>query len=125
MTTLVDANYVLRWFLGDVPAQVKIVEKLLASAPPECLQLRAYTVAEVTYVLRSRGYNHSQIAEVVRGFCEHSAVKPFSSQLIAALDLYAKTTLDFEDCCLVADARQNEKHVATFDKQILKMIEKG
>ena len=122
MTTLVDANYVLRWFLGDVPTQAKAVEKLLASASDESLQLCSYTVAEITYVLRSQGYDHAQIAAVIRGFCEHGAVRPFSAQLLAALDLYAKTTLDFEDCCLITDAKQNAKHVATFDKQILKAL---
>lgn len=122
MTTLVDANYVLRWFLGDVPAQAKIVEGLLARAPNESLQLRSYTIAEVTYALRSQGYDHTQIAAVIEGFCGHSAVSPLGSLRLAALDLYAKTTLDFEDCCLIAEAKQNGKNVATFDKQILKAL---
>lgn len=120
--TLVDANYVLRWFLGDVPAQTKIVEEMLASAPNKSLQLRSYTIAEVTYVLRSQGYDHTQIAAVIEGFCGHSAVRPLVSLQLAAVSLYAKTTLDFEDCCLIADAKQNGKNVATFDRQLLKEL---
>ena len=122
MTTLVDANYVLRWFLGDIPSQAKIVEEFLASAPDESLQLCAYTIAEITYVLRSQGYDRTQISAVIEGFCRHSAVSPLGIRKHAALDLYAKTTLDFEDCCLITDAKQNGKNVATFDKQLLKVL---
>ena len=50
---LLDANHVLRWFLGDVPEQEAEVARLLQDADPETIIIDRVTTAEVTYALRS------------------------------------------------------------------------
>lgn len=117
--TVLDANYILRWFLGDVPEQAAVVERLLAEAPAETLSIDRVTLAELTYVLRGRGYDHRQIYLVIEELSYYPAVMPFSDEDTAALRYYAETTLDFEDCVLVALAEVRQWQIGSFDKKLL------
>lgn len=119
--TLIDANYFLRWLLEDVPEQKRVVDKFLNEAPTQSTWLDRLTLAEITYVLRGHGYNHSQIARAIIEFCRLSAVKPTAEIDAIALELYASTVLDFEDCWLAAYAHNQNAELATFDKKLLKL----
>jgi len=118
---LVDANHVLRWFLGDVAAQAATVEKLLATSADNSLVLDRLSAAEVTYVLRAKGYDHKQVATVLREFCRYPSVVPPDEIDNLAIELFAGSSLDFEDCWLAAKAHFSHAAVATFDKQLLRM----
>ena len=61
---LVDANYILRWFLNDVPAQANIVQDLLDNSDEESIHVDRISMAEVTYVLRSKGYTSKHPAHL-------------------------------------------------------------
>lgn len=118
---IADANYVLRWFLGDIPERASTVERLLTHSADGSIELDRISVAEITYVLRSKGYDHQQVVTVVQEFYRYaSLVSPTQTDSLA-LDLYAATTLDFEDCWLVARAHNTSVQPATFDKQLLKL----
>ena len=62
---LLDANHVLRWFLGDVPEQEAEVARLLQDTDPGTIIIDRATTAEVTYALRSQGYDHAQVYTVL------------------------------------------------------------
>ena len=58
---LLDANYLLRWFLNDVDNQSIVVNALIKESSPESLVVDRVSVAVVTYILTGKGYNHMQI----------------------------------------------------------------
>ncbi len=121
---LVDANHVLRWFLRDIPAQASQVEELLRSSAPNSLELTSVTVAELTYVLRTMTYDHMQIVGVITGLCSLESVRQLSVVDAKALQIFNATTLDYEDCFLIAQALLENGDIATFDKKLLKTLEK-
>lgn len=119
---LVDANYFLRWFLNDVPSQNEVVKKFLTQASTESIVVDRITLAEITYVLRSQGYNHRQIAQAIDEFCRQDLVKPLARQESRTLELFAATKLDFEDCWLAIRAHTAQVQLATFDKELSKTV---
>ena len=121
---LVDANHVLRWFLRDIPAQASQVEELLRSSAPNSLELTSVTVAELTYVLRTMTYDHMQIVGVITGLCSLESVRQLSMVDAKAQQIFNATTLDYEDCFLIAQALLENGDIATFDKKLLKTLEK-
>lgn len=121
---LVDANHVLRWFLRDIPAQASQVEELLRSSAPNSLELTSVTIAELTYVLRTMTYDHMQIVGVITGLCSLESVRQLSMVDAKALQIFNTTTLDYEDCFLIAQALLENGDIATFDKKLLKAFEK-
>lgn len=121
VTTLLDANYFLRWFLNDVPTQNREVNRLLAQSRSQSLVLAPITVAEITYVLRGMGYNHRQIYTAITEFGRQPALRPLEENLSKALDIYNDTMLDFEDCWLAVQSMKG-RGVATFDKNLQKKI---
>lgn len=121
---LLDANYILRWFLGDVPHQEKIVQQLLETASESSLLFDRISAAEVTYVLRSMGYDRKQIAIVIIELHRYPSVTMMSNSLKYAMRIYQETTsLDFEDCWLIAKATTDNYTVASFDKKLLSKIQ--
>ena len=116
---LLDANHVLRWFLGDVPEQATEVARLLQDADPETIVIDRVTTAEVTYVLRSQGYDHAQVRTVLVELLRWPSVRPWAGFEHLALDVYCDTTLDYEDCLLIARALDEHAELATFDKALL------
>ncbi len=122
--TLLDANYVLRWFLDDVESHSAVADKLLKEIKPESLSIDRISIAEVTYVLRSKGYNHMQIALLFDELFAFPSLAEMSTVTSLSLDIFKDTTLDFEDCWLASYAMTNNVEVATFDKKLQKLIQK-
>lgn len=121
--TFVDANYILRWFLNDIPEQSKIASKLIQHAKEGELALDRVTIAEITYVLRAHGYDHQQIFTLFQELYYYPAFSAAADVDWRAIKLFKQTTLDFEDCLLVAHHQIDGAHVATFDKDILKALQ--
>lgn len=120
----VDANYILRWFLNDVPAQANIVQDLLDNSDEESIYVDRLSMAEVTYVLRSKGYTSKQITTVLREFTCYPSVTGLPDDVNMALDIYNASTLDFEDCYVIATCKINGYTPATFDKELLQTATK-
>ena len=118
-STLVDANVMLRYLLNDVEEQAlqakNVIESGLAYTYPEVL-------AEVVYVL-SRIYSlgRGEICTAIRVLLGQMAVYD-RAMLLAALNFYELTSLDFVDCLLVARALTLGEDVATFDKQMRRLL---
>ncbi len=120
--TLLDTNYVLRWFLQDVPEEAAIATRLLAESLPNSLGIDRVNLAEVTYVLRVQGYSREQVAGVFGAIYAFPSLRPASAVDAAAIDLFAGSALDFEDCVLAASAAVDGVQVATFDKALKRQI---
>ena len=122
--TLIDTNYILRWFFDDVHEQTEIAQQLFENAPGNTLRIDRLIIAEVTFVLRSRGYNHPSITTLIRELYLYEAIVSPTAVEDQALHIYASTSLDYEDCYLIADAILSDGAVASFDKQLLKTLQK-
>ena len=121
---VIDANYILRWFLNDIEEQASAVDTLLKTADSESIFIDRVTIAEITYVLRAKNYDHHQIYRVFEEIYYYPSVQSPTSLDGTAQELYRDTTLDFEDCVLIAHQKVNKYSVGTFDKAINKLIEK-
>lgn len=118
---IIDANYVLRWFLNDNAAQADEVDKLLVGSKQATIMLDRVTMAEITYVLRAQKYDHSQVFQLLEELCYYPSLAPLSDIDRATLEIYRDTTLDFEDCVLLAFNKIRAYKTGTFDKAILKL----
>ncbi len=117
---IIDANYILRWFLNDIVAQAAVVDALLRSSDPDSIVLDRVTVAEVTYVLRAQKYDHGQVFRLLEELSYYPSVAAMDKVDSAALEIYRDTSLDFEDCVLLAFSKLKNYDIGTFDKDLLK-----
>ena len=118
--TLIDANVILRFLIGDN-------EDMLAIAKQEIESGEAYTLpsilAEVVYVL----HGHYEVERsVVRDSLSHlldqvSVEHP--NVIIAALNYYADRNVDFVDDMLAARAHLLGEKILTFDKKLNRLID--
>lgn len=118
---IIDANYILRWFLNDIPAQAATVDKLLNSSEQASIALDRVTIAEITYVLRAQHYDHGQIFNLLEELSYYPSMVPLTDTDQAALELFRDTNLDFEDCIMLAFNKLQDYEIGTFDKAILKL----
>lgn len=124
MKTIIDTNYILRWFLNDIPSQALLVDELIKGSKSETIIVDRLTIAELTYVLRSQGYDHQQIGTLVEELFYYPSLVPLSLSEQVALKVYKNTNLDFEDCILLALAKVKNYKLGTFDKEMLKASKK-
>lgn len=113
--TLVDANVILRYLIGDGGELAErargIIESDEAYAYPEVL-------VEVVYVLS--GVYEVPRRDICMAFRKLMQFMSFYDldMLICAFNYYELTTMDFVDCLLVARKLVLKEHVASFDKQV-------
>jgi len=124
-TIIVDANYILRWFLNDIPAQAVTANELFSGSAPETIVVDRVTLAEVTYVLRGKNYDHGQIYALLEELLLYPSIQELGPVEVLALQLYRDTVLDFEDCWLAAAAREQKYKIATFDKKLASAARKS
>ena len=114
----VDTNVVLRYLLRDNEAQAQIAKELIEGGAfllPEVLM-------ETSHVLRSfyevdRQNIATQLLIVLDWVeMERKAV------MIRAVEIFAKTKLDFVDCILVAYHELENVEVFSFDKKLNKQL---
>jgi predicted nucleic acid-binding protein len=125
MKTIIDANYILRWFLNDIPTQASVVDDLLKTSAPESIIIDRVTIAEVTYVLRAQGYDHGQIYKLLEELQYYPSVAPFELSTVVAIKIYKEANLDFEDCMLLALAQVDNYNLGTFDKAMQKACQQA
>ena len=115
---LVDTNVVLRYLLRDNEEQAQIAKELIEGGAfllPEVLM-------ETSHVLRSfyevdRQNIATQLLIVLDWVeMERKAV------MIRAVEIFAKTKLDFVDCILVAYHELENVEVFSFDKKLNKQL---
>ncbi len=88
-----------------------------AEIQEDYLLITDVVLGEVFYVLRLKGYQNYQTAEVLSNVLEQPAfVFDQESMLGLLIKVIAETKLDFADCYLIARAIYAHKPLKTFDK---------
>jgi uncharacterized protein len=107
MSWFVDTNVFIRYLTQDDPAKADAVEALFDRAEHGAIELLTSeaVVAEITYVLGSPAYRmeRSDIAASVTALLDNPGIQCLEgNRILAALELYAETRLDFPDCVAAA-----------------------
>ena len=114
-----DTNMILRYLLKDNPIMYEKSKHLLKQ---DNVWVTLEVIAEVVYVLRRVYFlDRPMISKQVRAFAELVKCKE-NSVLNLAMDTYATKNLDFVDCVLYAYNKVDGFEIATFDKQLLRLI---
>ncbi|MCR4818131.1 MAG: PIN domain-containing protein [Fretibacterium sp.] len=114
-----DANMILRYLLNDNSVMAERAEQYLEAGN---VSVTIEVIAEVIYVLKGVYLlERGKIVDVVKDFlelvsCQEKRVLSF------ALDTFGKHNLDFVDCVLYAYNCVKDAEIATFDKQLLKLL---
>lgn len=115
MPTVVDANVILRYLIGDggdlADRAREIIESGEAYTYPEVLAEVVYVLAGVYKVPRF------DICMAFRKLMEHMSFYDLD-MLLCAFNYYELTTMDFVDCLLVARSLILKEHVESFDGQV-------
>jgi predicted nucleic-acid-binding protein len=120
-TGSLDTNILLRLIVGDVPAQTKLVEKLIVEATK--LDVADIVIFELVFVLEklyffSRSDVASSVSAIIRNKKINSNRKLFEPMLSMYLE---NPKLSFVDCTLPQYARLNKAEpLFTFDQKLAK-----
>ena len=117
---LLDANYILRYFLQDNESMFKEAKEVISKE--HCFLLNE-VIAEVVYVLNGVYKTpKSVIVKTLKDLIEIDSMVMYEAKTvyIQALDLYENRNLDFVDCCLCALKEKYE--VKSFDKKLMKCV---
>ena len=118
---LFDANMILRYLMNDNESMAEQAERYLNQYD---VWVTTEVIAEVVYVLKKvYAADRDTIADSTHDFLnlvdchEHDVVD-------MALQTYKSYNLDFVDCMLYAYNCIDGAQIATFDKKLLKLIER-
>ncbi|MGB4796247.1 MAG: PIN domain-containing protein [Candidatus Saccharimonadales bacterium] len=123
MEKSLDANFLLRWLLGDVPTQQDLTDRVMSGK--DMLHVADMVLEEIAYVMeRVIGLPRSMVANNFRAIMAQANVNCNRSVLSGALPLYEKhTALSFVDCCLAVYAELNGAiPLLTFDKKLARQL---
>lgn len=118
---LLDTNLIIRYLTGEPLAQAKATKALLERADAGDLNLRltSLVVAETVFVLTGKTYQYrrTEVKMALLPLLQWPQIDVQNREvLIAALDLFAASKVDFVDACLAAEARLQKAAIASFDK---------
>lgn len=113
-----DTNIVLRYILGDVESQTKIVDKLIGSGIN--LRVSDLVIAEIVYILEAKGFRRSEVVETLEPLLAQNNLYITRSVVSPALEMYEKhSSVSFVDAMLVFDTSQSyATPLYTFDKKL-------
>lgn len=122
----IDTNIIIRYLTKDDPEKAEKAYSLfqMVSSGKLVITVAEAVIAEVIYVLSSKRLYNLPRANIVKRLMPiiflkglHIGCRPTDKTIYAqALDIYAKTTLDFTDAIIVAKLQQeDEKIVYSFD----------
>ena len=120
-TGSLDTNILVRLVVGDVPAQTKLVEKLMADSSK--LDVADIVIFELVFVLEkiyffSRADVVESVSAIIRNKKINSNRKLFESMLLMYLE---HSKLSFVDCTLPQYACLNKAEpLFTFDQKLAK-----
>lgn len=116
---LIDTNVVLRYLIGDVPAQAAksaaLMERLEAGS--ERAEILESVIAEAVWTLESfYKVPRPEIAERLAAIVTFRGVLAArKGVLVNALARFGSTSADFVDCLLAAQAQHKNRTVYSFD----------
>jgi predicted nucleic-acid-binding protein len=124
MTALPDTNVILRYLLEDNPAQSATAAELfenVRTGKEKALILESVLV-ECVYIL-CKYYNVPRVDTALRltSLLNYRGItNPDAAELIRALSLFARGTLDIVDCILRAKADDGPYRLISFDEKLRK-----
>lgn len=116
---LIDTNVLLRYLMGDVPAQAAkasaLMERLESGA--ERAEIPESVISGAVWALESfYEVPRPEIAEKLAAILAFRGVRtPAKWTLIHALARFSSSSADFADCLLAAKAKQRGLTVCSFD----------
>ncbi len=119
-----DANYILRYLLNDIEEQFLIAK---TSIENDEVFIHDFIVAEVVYVLEKvYSIQRKEIKEVLENLLLYPNILLTKKKVILkSLELYSDNNIDYSDALLIGYFQSAESNkLLTFDKGILKIIEK-
>lgn len=116
---ILDANFVLRYLLKDVPDMFEVAyTKIMQS---DC-SVYPEVIAETVYVLKSvYKVERIEISNALIRFLDEVTCEK-KEVIVKGLLLFAETTLDFVDCILIAYNKCYGYEILTFDKKVIKKL---
>lgn len=126
-TATIDTNLLVRLITYDVPELAHKAEALIDPLGDEMIELPLYVLAEVVYVLAYNPqycYSRSQINQSLFKVLEIPQFRLNRNVAQQALNIFNLTKLDFVDCLLMAETYHGGRQLMTFDKVLLKELEK-
>lgn len=124
MSEFVDTNVFVRLLAGDDPSKTARCLALFRSAERGEIDLETseVIVAELVYVLGSRRlYNlpRSEVVRLVQPLIEIRGLRiDHKRSVLAALELYGRTGLDFEDCLAIEHSHRIGCHaIVSYDRE--------
>lgn len=117
-----DANMILRYLLNDNEEMAQEAEQYLQNG---AVHVTIEVMAEVVYVLHGVYHlDQQKITDTLLAFLPMvQCTEP--GALRVALETFGVNNLDFVDCVLYANHKVHGATIATFDKKLLKLIEKS
>lgn len=123
--SLLDANVVLRFLLGDDAVQSPRAHALMRrlEAAEARAEIEDVVVAESVWVLEKRaGVPRFEIVRTLSAILALEGVRYRGKRVgLEALALYGSTTCDIADCLLAARARSRRGRVISFDRDFAKL----
>lgn len=121
-----DTNVILRFLLGDVPVQTKKAKECFSQAKRGKVKLIliAEVILEAVYVLE-KNYRvpRVKISELLSGLIKSKYLETEKKEvLIAVLQRFWQTKLDFVDLLLIEQSRSVSVQIFTFDKGLKKAV---
>ena len=112
-----DTNYLLRYILDDIPEQSEMaVEAIRAGA-----STYAEVIPEVVYVLdKVYKIERNEVASAIANMLEDVHVD-HADVILGALELYARTGLDYVNCLMLSGFQEEGNDFVSFDKKLMKM----
>lgn len=116
-----DANMILRYLLDDNKEMADRAEAYLDQGN---VYVTLEVIAEVIYVPKGvYSMERGKIASIVKGFLTYVDCRDMKV-LKSAMDVYEGYNLDFVDCVLYGYKVENGWEIATFDKNLLNLLNK-
>ena len=122
-----DTNFLLRFYLDDIPAQALKAKKMAQAAKEGAILLVTdlIVICEMVWVLDSF-YNLEKelIAEKITNLYRTSGVVILNGNVLPdALSIYVKKNVDFTDAVVASSATKNHiEYLASFDKKHMKRL---
>lgn len=124
--SLIDTNFILRFFLNDIPIQTKKSQELFKEIEEKKVfgVINLLVINELIWIL-GHFYNQKRrdfIPQILKliSLKNIKILEIKKSHLILILEKMKKANLDFTDLYLIHLAKKSEFKIASFDKKLLK-----
>jgi predicted nucleic acid-binding protein len=121
---LLDANVILRLFLGDHAQQLSEVVAFIDSAEAASLVLDSSVINEVIHILLSVKYAREGVSVLLSEVLSREVFAQ-DDVLRRAIKRFGSSKLDFVDCLLLERAISERAELFTFDKLLIKELGKS